>query len=104
MHKTLLTGRISGASRRKPGFPLVSFAAKSGKRIPLQSLAHRICQQIIFSEDLWQRLAQNFRTRYTIFMLSTKAGIKAEYAPRLPGFRASGLPGLILQKSDLSVY
>jgi hypothetical protein len=38
-------------------------------------------------------LAQNFRKRYTIAMHSTKAGIKAEHAPQLPGFRASGLPG-----------
>jgi hypothetical protein len=35
-------GRICGVKRRKPGFPLVSFAQhpETGKRIPLQSLAH----------------------------------------------------------------
>jgi hypothetical protein len=42
-------------------------------------------------------------------MLSTKGGIKAEHAPQLPGFRASGLPGFrasghIIHIIGFSVY
>jgi hypothetical protein len=44
-------GRISGALRRKPGFPLVSFAASGVKRIPLQSLA-RLVIDVFFRGSL----------------------------------------------------
>jgi hypothetical protein len=45
-------GRIFGAKRQKPGFPLVSFAACGVKRIPLQSLTRSMRE--LFSR-VWRR-------------------------------------------------